>query len=105
MQAGGLYGIKFRTCDEASKDEKQYDAADKSASKQQVCVLDGSRLHCAKNCTHTPSASGSYSRPADKNLIVLKKFKSYTFSDIYLYFPTTSHCNNRLTSYAMLVCS
>ena len=63
-QAGRLYDVKFHTRDETSKDEKQHDAADKSTSKQQVCISDGSRLRCAKNWTHTPSASGSYNRQA-----------------------------------------
>ena len=51
-------------------------------SKQQVCVLDAIRLRCAKNWTHTPSASGYYSRQAgnltDKSLVVLKKLKLTT---------------------------
>ena len=51
MQAGGLYDVKFHTCDETLKDDKQHDALDKSTSKQQVCVSDGSRLCCAKNWT------------------------------------------------------
>ena len=55
-------------------DEKQHDAADKSTSEQQVCILDDSRLHYAKNWTHTPSVSGSYGRPADESLVVLKIF-------------------------------
>ena len=40
-----------QVCDETSKDEKQYrvyEAVDKYTSNQQVCVLDGSHLHCAK---------------------------------------------------------
>ena len=74
MQAGRLYDVKFHTRDETLKDEKHRDTADKSASKQQVCVLDGSHLRCAKNWTHTPSASGSYGRPADESLVVLKFF-------------------------------
>ena len=61
------------TCNEILKDEKQHDAVDKSTSKQQVCIY-GSRLRCAKNWTHTPSASGSYGRPADESLVVLKNF-------------------------------
>ena len=40
MQAGGLYDIKFHTRDETLKNEKQRDTADKSTSKQQVCVSD-----------------------------------------------------------------
>ena len=56
----------FHTRDETSKDEKQHDAADKSTSKQQVSILDSSRLHCAKNWTRTPSASGSYGRQAGR---------------------------------------
>ena len=47
----------------------------KCNSKQQICVLDGIRLHCAKNWTYTPSASVSYGkqagRPAGENLIIL----------------------------------
>ena len=54
--------IILHTRDETLKDEKQHDAEDKSTSKQQVCVSDGSFLCCAKNWTHTPSDSGSYSR-------------------------------------------
>ena len=34
------------------KDEKQHDTADKSTSKQQVCISDGSHLHCVA-CTVT----------------------------------------------------
>ena len=64
MQAGGLYYVKFHTYDETLKDEKQHDAADKSTSKQQVCVSDSSCLRCAKNWVYTPSASGSYGRQA-----------------------------------------
>ena len=66
MQAGGLYDAKFHTRDEISKDEEQHDAANKSASKQQVCISDGSHLLRAKNWTHTHSASGSYGRPAGR---------------------------------------
>ena len=62
MQAGKLYDVKFHTRDETLRDEKQHDAAHKCTSKQQVCILDGSHLCCAKNWTHTPSASGSYGR-------------------------------------------
>ena len=72
-----LYDIKFRTHDETSKDEKQHNTVEKSTSKQQICISDGSRFRCAKNLTHTPSASGSYGRlagrPADESLVVLKK--------------------------------
>ena len=57
-----VYDIKFHTHDETSKDEKQHDAVDKSTSKQQVCILDGSLLCYAKNWTHIPSASGCYAR-------------------------------------------
>ena len=64
MQAGRLYDVKFHTCDGTSKDEKQHDAADKSTSKQMVCVLDSSCLCCAKKWIHTPSATGSYGRLA-----------------------------------------
>ena len=59
MQAGGLYDVKFHTRNETSKDEKQHDTANKSTSKQQVYILDSSCLRCAKNWTHTSSASGS----------------------------------------------
>ena len=45
------------------KDEKQHDTVDKSTTKQQVCVSDGS---CAKNWIHTSSASGSYGKPAGR---------------------------------------
>ena len=69
-----------------SKDEKLHEAVYKSTSKHQVCVLDGSHLLCAKNWTHTPSASESYGRlaawQADKNLIVLNFFKSYNSTSL-----------------------
>ena len=71
-QAGGLYDVKFHTCHDTLKDEKQHDAVDKSTSKQQVCVLDGICLCCAKNWTYTPSASGSYGRQADESLNFFK---------------------------------
>ena len=81
------------------KDEKQHDTADKSTSKQQVCISDGSCFHCAKIWTHTPSASGSYGRPAvqsaDKSLVVLKSYNST--SAFFGYFRTTSCCTNSLT--------
>ena len=71
---------EFHTRDETLKYEKQHHAMDKST---QFCILDSIRLHCVKNWTHTPSASGSYGRQtgqprlADKSLVVLKIFKSY----------------------------
>ena len=66
VQAGGLYDVKIHTCDETLKDEKQHDTADKSTSKKQMCILDGSFLCRAKNWTQTPSASGSYGRQAGR---------------------------------------
>ena len=45
-----------------------------------VCVLDGIHLCCAKNWTHTPSASGSYGRQAgqqaDESLVVQKNLEA-----------------------------
>ena len=71
----GLYDIKFQTCDETLKDKKQHYAVNKSTSKQQVCISDGIRLHCAKNWTNTPSANGSYGKPAgrQKKALLFKK--------------------------------
>ena len=86
LQAGRLYNVKFHTRDETSKDKKKHDAADKSTSKQQVCILDGSRLRCAKKWTHMPSASGSYDRHASYNLTsnaffgYLNRFSDYFMS-------------------------
>ena len=49
--------------------------------------LDSGRLHCERNWTHTPSASGSYSsRLADKIGMSLKLFKilyKLNYSKIY----------------------
>ena len=65
MQAGRSY-VKFHTHDETLKDEKR-DTTDKSTSKQQICISDGSCLCCDKDenlvlVSLTPSASGSYSK-------------------------------------------
>ena len=48
MQAGELYDAKFHTHDEILKDEKQHNVVDKSTSKQQACVSDGSCLIVSK---------------------------------------------------------
>ena len=84
--ACGLYDIKFHTRDETSKDEKQHDATDKSTSKQQVCISDGSRLRCAKNWTHASSAS----RPADESLC----FKNYSTSNMFFRYFKASFSND-----------
>ena len=58
-----LLNVNMKTTEVESDQRKYHDGTmDKSLSKQQVCVTDGSRLCCGKNWTHTPGASGSYSR-------------------------------------------
>ena len=52
-------------------------------------------LHCAKNWTRIPSASGSYSSLASRQKILLfKKFKLQL--DFLIDFWNTSRCTNRL---------
>ena len=70
---------------ETLKGEKQHDTVDKSTSKQQVCVSDGIFLCRAKNWTHTPSASGSYSRQAGQESLVVFKCYNSTSNAFFRY--------------------
>ena len=51
--SGRLCDVIQFTYDAPSKDEKKHDAVDKSTSKQQVHVSDGSRFPCAKAGPYT----------------------------------------------------
>ena len=61
-----LFFIRFENNETYKDERKHHGTVDKSPSKQYVCVTDGKCLHCAKNWTHTPSASGSYISQASR---------------------------------------